>query len=186
LPAPTAAQIGPHSTNDVIVALDRRLAGKFVLAAVVAAASAIAAVGGYIFLVGSSSALLEADDSQLVAHGEAIYVEHCASCHGRNLEGQPDWQTQDKEGFLPAPPHDQSGHTWHHPDTLLFKITKLGIAEAANLKDYKTSMPAFRETLSDDDIIAALSYIKSRWPEDMRRRHDQLNRAYERLESSAR
>ena len=69
-----AAQIGPHSAGDVIVALDRRLAGKFVLAALVAAVSAIAAVGGYIFLVGSSSALLEADASQLVAHGEAIYA----------------------------------------------------------------------------------------------------------------
>ncbi|MBL8580441.1 MAG: cytochrome c [Mesorhizobium sp.] len=165
--------------------MDRPLAGRFALAAAVAAVSAIAAVGGHIFLVGSSSALLEPDDTRRVAHGEAIYMEHCASCHGRNLEGQPDWRKLDKEGFLPAPPHDESGHTWHHPDTLLFKITKLGIAEAANLKDYKTRMPAFRETLSDDDIIAALSYIKSRWPEDMRRRHDQLNRAYERRESSA-
>ncbi|WP_027151830.1 cytochrome c [Mesorhizobium sp. WSM2561] len=166
--------------------MDRRLAARFALAAAVAATSAIAAFGGYMFLVGTSSALLEPDDPQLVAHGEAIYMEHCASCHGRNLEGQPDWQTQDKEGFLPAPPHDESGHTWHHPDTLLFKITKLGIAQAANLKDYKTRMPAFRETLSDDDIVAALSYIKSRWPEDMRRRHDQLNRAYEHRASSAR
>jgi S-disulfanyl-L-cysteine oxidoreductase SoxD len=166
--------------------MDRRLARGFALAVAVAAASAIAAVGGYIFFVGSSSSLLEPDDLQLVAHGEAIYMEHCASCHGRNLEGQPDWQTQDKEGFLPAPPHDETGHTWHHPDTLLFKITKLGIAEAANLKDYKTRMPVFRETLGDDDIIAALSYIKSRWPEDMRRRHDQLNRAYERRASSTR
>ncbi|WP_208646546.1 c-type cytochrome [Mesorhizobium waimense] len=138
------------------------------------------------FLVGSSSALLEPDDSQLVAHGKVIYMEHCASCHGRNLEGQPDWKTLDKEGFLPGPPHDESGHTWHHPDTTLFKITKLGIAEAANLKDYKTRMAGFRETLSDDDIIAALSFIKSRWPEDVRRRHDQLNRAYERRDSSAR
>ena len=166
--------------------MDRRLAGRFAVAATVAASSAIAAVAGYMFLVGSSSAVLEPDDSQLVAHGKAIYMEHCASCHGRNLEGQADWQTQDKEGFLPAPPHDESGHTWHHPDTLLFKITKLGIGEAANLKDYKTRMPAFEGTLSDDDIIAALSYIKSRWPEDMRRRHDQLNRAYERRDSSAR
>jgi mono/diheme cytochrome c family protein len=165
--------------------MDRRLAARFALAATVASASAIAAFGGYIFLAGTSSALLDPDDTQVVTHGEAIYMEHCASCHGRNLEGQPEWQTQDKEGFLPAPPHDESGHTWHHPDTLLFKITKLGIAQAANLKDYKTRMPAFRETLSDGDIIAALSYIKSRWPEDMRRRHDQLNRAYERRESSA-
>jgi S-disulfanyl-L-cysteine oxidoreductase SoxD len=103
--------------------MDRHLAGRFALAVAGAAASAVAAVGGYIFLVGTSSALLEADDPQVVKRGEAIYMEHCASCLGRNLEGQPDWQMQDKEGFLPAPPHDESGHTWHHPDTQLFKIS---------------------------------------------------------------
>ncbi len=113
-------------------------------------------------------------------------MAHCASCHGKNLEGQPDWQAQDKDGFLPAPPHDESGHTWHHPDTLLFKITKLGVADAANLKNYKTRMPAFGEILSDADILATLSYIKSRWPEDMRRRRDELNRVYSLRESSLR
>ncbi|TIL80967.1 MAG: cytochrome c, partial [Mesorhizobium sp.] len=29
-------------------------------------------------------------------------------------------------------------------------------------------------------------YIKSRWPDDMRRRHDELNRVFARRESSAR
>ena len=131
-----------------------------------------------------SGVLFDPDDARLVSQGEAVYLAHCASCHGRKLEGQPDWQGHDKDGYLPAPPHDETGHTWHHPDRLLFAITKLGVAKAANLKDYKTRMPAFRETLSDDDIVAALSYIKSRWPEDMRRRHDQLNRAYERRDSA--
>ena len=149
------------------------------------ALAASVAVGVFLVFGGSSGAMLKPDDARLVARGEAVYIEHCASCHGRNLEGQPDWQTQDKEGFLPAPPHDESGHTWHHPDTLLFDITKRGVAEAANLKGYKTRMPAFGGILSDADIIAALSYIKSRWSEDLRRRHDELNRVYERRESSA-
>ncbi|RUV51511.1 cytochrome c, partial [Mesorhizobium sp. M5C.F.Ca.IN.020.14.1.1] len=130
--------------------------------------------------------ILKADDARVIARGEAVYVAHCASCHGRNLEGQTGWKAQDKDGFLPAPPHDENGHTWHHPDTLLFRITKLGVAEAANLKDYKTRMPAFGGLLTDADIIAALSYIKSRWPDDMRRRHDELNRVFAQRESSAR
>jgi mono/diheme cytochrome c family protein len=166
----------------MIPAMDRRLIGKLAL---VLALAASAAVGLFLAFGGKSSGHLKPDDVRLVARGEAVYVTHCASCHGRNLEGQPEWQSQDKEGFLPAPPHDASGHIWHHPDTLLFKITKLGVAEAANLKNYKTRMPAFGEILSDADILAALSYIKSRWPEDMRRRDDELNRAYALRESSA-
>ncbi|WP_292211549.1 cytochrome c [Mesorhizobium sp.] len=135
---------------------------------------------------GKSGGILKPDDARVIARGEAVYVAHCASCHGRNLEGQPEWKAQDKDGFLPAPPHDESGHSWHHPDTLLFRITKLGVAEAANLKDYKTRMPAFGGILTDAEIIAALSYIKSRWPDDMRRRHDELNRVFARREPSAR
>lgn len=167
----------------MIAAMDRRLMGKLAL---VLALAASVAVGVFLVFGGKSSGALKPDDARLVARGEAVYMMHCASCHGRKLEGQPEWQSQDKEGFLPAPPHDESGHTWHHPDTLLVKITKLGVAEAANLKNYKTRMPAFGEILSDADIIAALSYIKSRWPEDMRRRHDELNRVYSLRESSVR
>ena len=52
------------------------------------------------------------------------------------------------------------------------------MVEAANLKNYKTKMPVFGKTLSDEEIIAVLSYIKSQWPEEVQRRHDQLNRVY--------
>ena len=46
-----------------------------------------------------------------IAQGETLYVQSCASCHGANLEGQPDWRTPDATGRLPAPPHDETGHT---------------------------------------------------------------------------
>ena len=109
---------------------------------VVGIAIAIGATATIVGLPGvqqNVGAVLSPDDAEIVARGEAVYVAHCALCHGRNLEGQPNWQTRDKEGFLPAPPHDESGHTWHHPDRLLFDITKVGVALAANLKGYKTS-----------------------------------------------
>jgi mono/diheme cytochrome c family protein len=159
---------------------------KFFVPAVVALAAAVAVYGGFALLHGTSAGLLEPDNEAVVARGEAVYTRNCASCHGRNLEGQPEWQTPDRDGFMPAPPHDENGHTWHHPDQLLFNITKFGVVKAANLKDYKTSMPAFEGVLSDDDIIAVLSFIKSRWPEDVRRRHDGLNRAYARRAQAAR
>lgn len=106
-------------------------------------------------------------DSAEVALGERVYAEACASCHGANLEGQPDWQTRNAEGKLPAPPHDETGHTWHHPDAQLFAITKFGLAPIAGA-DYATDMPAFEGTLTDAEILAALAYIKSRWPERIR------------------
>ena len=114
--------------------------------------------------VPAAAPLLDPDE---VALGERVYAEACASCHGANLEGQPNWQTRNADGKLPAPPHDETGHTWHHPDAQLFAITKFGLAPIAGA-DYATDMPAFEGTLTDAEIIAALAYIKSRWPEKIR------------------
>ena len=124
----------------------------------------------------SPGQLLQPDDPEIVAAGHRIYEVHCASCHGANLEGEPDWQTRDADGFLPAPPHDETGHTWHHPDQGLFDITRNGIQAYAG-KDYRTRMPAFGTILPDSAIIAALSYIKSRWPNAVREGHDSMNAA---------
>lgn len=117
------------------------------------------------------------ENSAYVSLGKRIYRESCASCHGDNLEGQTaDWKTPGPDGKLPAPPHDQSGHTWHHPDQVLFDITKLGVARAANLTNYESAMPAYEDVLTDKEIIAVLSFIKSTWPEELRQRHDDLNK----------
>jgi len=115
------------------------------------------------------------DNEQLVARGEAIYLEHCASCHGADLAGQSNWRERGADGLLPAPPHDPSGHTWHHPDSDLFALTKYGVAKAIGKPDYKSAMPAYEGVLSDEEIVAALSYIKSTWPAEIRERHDLIN-----------
>ena len=44
------------------------------------------------------------------------------------------------------------------------------------MTDYQTDMPTYEGVLSDDDIIAVLSFIKSTWPADVRDRHDEMNR----------
>lgn len=123
---------------------------------------------------------LQPDEPKVVAAGKPLYDRHCASCHGFRLEGQPDWRRRDAAGRLPAPPHDASGHTWHHPDDLLFRITKLGVAKASNLKDYESAMPAFEGVLSDQEIVAVLSWIKAQWPMEIRGHHDEVNAAAER------
>jgi mono/diheme cytochrome c family protein len=104
------------------------------------------------------------DDPAMLAAGQKIYAQHCAACHGARLQGQPNWRERDAGGRLPAPPHDASGHTWHHPDEVLFHVTKYGVAKAANLKDYDSAMPAFEGVLTDAEIVAVLSWIRAQWP----------------------
>ena len=119
--------------------------------------------------------LLRPDDARLVALGQKVYTAQCAACHGQRLEGQANWRQRGADGRLPAPPHDASGHTWHHPDDLLFRITKYGVAKAVDLKDYDSAMPAFEGQLSDEEIVAVLSWIKSQWPPEIRARIDGMN-----------
>lgn len=126
----------------------------------------------------AEGALLRPGDEQIVAAGAAIYEANCASCHGADLKGEPDWQAPGDDGLMPAPPHDETGHTWHHPDEILFAITKYGVAKTANLKDYKSAMPVYEGVLSDEEIIAALSWIKAQWPAEIRQRHDEMNALY--------
>lgn len=95
--------------------------------------------------------------------GQEVYATNCASCHGAELEGQPDWKRRLDTGRMPAPPHNETGHTWHHADRALFTITKLGLETI--VPGYESDMPAFGDVLSDAEIAAALAYIKSTWPE---------------------
>jgi mono/diheme cytochrome c family protein len=102
-------------------------------------------------------------DGQRVALGARVYAQQCATCHGAKLEGQPGWRRPLPNGRMPAPPHDESGHTWHHPDSLLFGITKRGLIPPYAPADYQSDMPAFGGKLSDDEIWAVLAFIKSHW-----------------------
>ena len=112
-------------------------------------------------------------DAAQVARGKAVYAEHCASCHGANLEGQPDWRERKPDGKMPAPPHDATGHTWHHPDDVLFGITRQGIADYAP-PGYTSDMPAFGGVLTDEQIWAVLAYLKSAWPLEIQARQSIL------------
>lgn len=101
--------------------------------------------------------------AEQIALGQEVYAANCAACHGANLEGQPDWRRRNEDGRMPAPPHDASGHTWHHSDRQIFTITKLGLG--AILPGYESDMPAYEGILSDAEIAAVLAFIKSTWPE---------------------
>lgn len=142
------------------------------------AAALIVVAGGlallwFAVLRGGEATQADASDPQLVRRGEVLYKTHCASCHGVELEGQPNWRERDENGFLPAPPHDVTGHTWHHTDALLFDVTKYG-STAVIGSDYKSNMPGFEDKMSDGEIWAVLAYIKSTWPEDIQEIQSEL------------
>lgn len=118
---------------------------------------------------------LQTDDTAMLARGQALYAQHCASCHGARLEGQPRWRERDASGRLPAPPHDATGHTWHHPDEVLFRVTKHGVAKATGMQGYDSAMPAYEGVLADADIVAVLSWIKSTWPPAIRAQQEEVN-----------
>ncbi len=151
----------PHRTNARRIVLG--------LVALLAAGGAVAYGAGYF----GGAAGLDPGDRDKVALGARVYAENCAACHGANLEGQPDWRQRLPNGRLPAPPHDATGHTWHHPDDQLFALTKYGPAALAG-GGYQSDMPAYEGILTDAEIWAVLSYIKSRWPQEVQARHDQI------------
>ncbi len=123
--------------------------------------------------------LLMWDRHDVVADGRSLYAEHCASCHGAHLEGQ---SRRTEGGALVsqplAPPHNASGHTWQHPDFVLLLLTKIGAAAELCRPLDERLMPKFEHMLTDDEIVAILSYIKSTWPDYIRAQQDSINRVY--------
>lgn len=138
----------------------------------VIAAVAVAVVaglsGGWEYLRRSAQAI-DPDDVAQVALGTEIYAAQCARCHGAHLQGEPDWRRRKPNGELPAPPHDASGHSWHHPNEYLFAVTKHGMARFAP-PDYKSAMPSYVGILTDAEIRAVIAYIQSNWPPEIRAR----------------
>jgi mono/diheme cytochrome c family protein len=115
-----------------------------------------------------------ADHPDPIARGAAVYAGNCVSCHGAKLEGQPDWKHVNAAGRLPAPPLDGTGHGWRHSDAELFHFVKFSVLDEAG-PDYQTDMPAFSSKLSDEDILAAIAFIKSRWPSSIQAAQSFLN-----------
>ncbi len=104
---------------------------------------------------GSGTSDSQPEPEQL-ATGRQIYDANCAACHGIKGEGQPNWRVP-VNGVYPAPPHDSSGHTWHHPDSVLLEV----IAKGGSLPN--STMPAYGDILTEEERIDVLEYIKTFW-----------------------
>ena len=102
---------------------------------------------------------------QLVAQGKLIYATRCAACHGGDLQGEPGWPTPRPNNVMPASPLDARGTTWQRTDQWLFTTIKQG-GQATASPGATSLMPAFGGGLTDAEIWAVISYLKSSWPED--------------------
>ncbi len=103
-------------------------------------------------------------DASAVTLGQQVYAEYCASCHGIEGEGQQNWKEPLPNGNYPAPPHDDSGHTWHHGDGTLYRVVHEG--SMARRQGITPGMPAFADVLTDKEIRATILYLKSIWSEE--------------------
>ncbi|MEM7127190.1 MAG: cytochrome c [Chloroflexota bacterium] len=134
----------------------------------------IALLIGYLLIAGCATinAPLQQSgnvDSSILVLGKEVYDANCASCHGLQGEGQPNWKEADENGVRPAPPHDSTGHTWHHRDSLLMEIIAHGVpVEGSTMKGYQ-------EILSQEEMEASLEYIKTFWGEEERKFHRGLS-----------
>lgn len=131
-------------------------------------------LGAYTVLLGAKPVEIPFDDVDRIAAGKVLYADACASCHGIDLAGQPDWEKKDADGYYPAPPLDQNGHAWHHADVLLFDIVKHGPAEVVG-GGYQSRMPGLGGSLDDDQLLSILAYIKSTWPLVISEAHNWVN-----------
>ncbi|MFH5886010.1 c-type cytochrome [Halalkalibaculum sp. DA3122] len=102
--------------------------------------------------------------------GKQVFTTYCASCHGTRAQGiVKDWKQLNPDGSFPAPPLDGSAHAWHHPISVLVRqIIEGGIKLGG-------TMPAFGDTLSDEEVIAAIAYFQSFWDKQTYDRWVQMN-----------
>lgn len=131
------------------------------VAGTVVGLAAVALVGGV--WLASASTPSWPDVLQLALRerrGQAIYDANCVSCHAGPTGGTIDDY---------PPRHNANGHTWHHPDCFIIRVTREGIAEPSALAPPGApTMPAFRDRLSSEDIDAVLTYIRTLWTSQQR------------------
>ena len=90
------------------------------------------------------------------------------------MEGQANWRKRDAESYLPAQPHDETGHTLHHSDPYLSLMIKYDIEDIIR-RSILNNMPAYEGKLTDEEILTALSYRKSNWFSRIKHKKDQIN-----------
>lgn len=99
--------------------------------------------------------------------GASIYAESCQTCHGEAATG--------KQAAPNTPTHGPEGHTWHHADGQLVQII------FGRLDFPGRTMPSFEGTLSEQDALDVLAYLKSNWPAEQRQFQAEVSENWRKL-----
>ena len=126
------------------------------------------AVLGLALVLGCSAANTSQPPSPTLdeERGGQLYRTYCLSCHGGATGGSM---------MDIPPPHNATGHTWHHSDRQLTAIILDGSGQMGEMmrqmmgtvKD-TPRMPAFRGALAEEDVANILAYIKTWWTPEQR------------------
>ncbi len=106
-------------------------------------------------------------DSEQITQGRVYYEETCAKCHGISGEGMfPEAPLEpDASGRYGAPPHNSTGHTWHHTDELLLRyVLEGGFADLSNFYP----MPRWDDLYDREKAALIIAYIKTMWTDEQR------------------
>lgn len=112
--------------------------------------------------------LEQPQDAEPIRAGRVIYQQSCATCHGAQGEGAPNWQLPNAQGEMPAPPHNEAGHTWKHADGMLYQIIQQGWRDPFN-KTKRLTMPPFAGKLTPTQTRDVIAYLKTLWTSEQRR-----------------
>jgi len=125
------------------------------LIGVILISAALGGLTGYFFKEGGINIeRASTQQEELIRQGRRIYRGNCAACHGLTGQGRI------------GPPHNHTGNTWENADGELMSI----VFEGRNRR-----MPAFQAQLTEVEIEAVLTYIKTLWDDDQREYQRGLN-----------
>jgi mono/diheme cytochrome c family protein len=102
----------------------------------------------------ASSSVPASENSLLIRLGQSVYDAHCASCHGAEGRGMPP--------HFPSLASNQSIQMESAVNPIRMVLNGgYPPGTAANPMPY--GMPPFAQTLSDDEVAAVVTYIRSAW-----------------------
>ena len=107
----------------------------------------------------------KSDLSKALARGAKVYATSCRPCHG---------DRQGRGSIGRAHPHNEMGHTWHHPDAQL----KEWILHGKPGPGFSI-MPGFKY-LRGHDVEAVLALIKTWWTDEQREIQEDFSWRYDR------
>ena len=96
-----------------------------------------------------------------IKSGAEIFKMHCLVCHGEAATSVSRWDKMDKHGKFPPPPLNGTAHAWHHPLPLLRRTIREGGIKLGG------SMPAFKDTLSAEEIDSVIAWFQSLWSDEI-------------------